>query len=74
MLSILFVSYLAMGVPAVIAGFLVVHGGGILNTIRDYGLAVIVLALAALLGLLRPPAELAAAAGPGQANVAVDLG
>lgn len=74
-LSILFViSYLAMGVPAVIAGFLVVHGGGILNTTRDYGLAVIVLALAALLGLLRPPAELPAAAGPGQANVAVDLG
>jgi MFS family permease len=56
-LSILFViSYLAMGIPAVIAGVLVVHGGGILDTTRDYGLAVMVLALAALLGLLRRPA------------------
>ena len=55
-LSILFViSYVAMGVPAVIAGFLVVHGGGIVDTTRDYGLAVMVLALAALLGLLRRP-------------------
>ncbi len=64
-LSILFViSYLAMGVPAVIAGFLVVHGGGVLDTTRDYGLTVMVLALAALLGLIRRPAGRGAAIPP----------
>jgi MFS family permease len=64
-LSILFViSYLAMGVPAVIAGVLVVHGGGILATTRDYGLAVMVLALAALLGVIRRPADRATAVEP----------
>jgi hypothetical protein len=63
-LSILFViSYLAMGLPAVIAGVLVVHGGGVLATTRDYGIAVMVLALAALLGLLRLPALKSAEVG-----------
>jgi MFS family permease len=53
-LSLLFVvSYLGMGVPAVIAGVLVVHGGGLLTTAREYGIAVIVLAAVALPGLLR---------------------
>ena len=66
-LSILFViSYLAMGVPAVIAGFLVVHGGGVLDTTRDYGLTVMVLALAALLGLIRRPMR--AEPGPAQSG------
>jgi hypothetical protein len=41
-----------MGVPAVIGGVLVVHGGGLLDTAREYGAAVIVLAGAALAGLL----------------------
>jgi hypothetical protein len=42
-----------MGVPAVIAGVLVVHGGGLVQTSREYGITVIVLALAALAGLVR---------------------
>ncbi|MFJ5287939.1 MFS transporter [Streptomyces sp. NPDC088348] len=53
-LSLLFVvSYLGMGVPAVIAGFLVVHAGGLTATAQEYGIAVIVLAAFALLGLAR---------------------
>ncbi len=60
-LSLLYVvSYLAMGVPAVIAGFLVVHGGGLLDTAREYGVAVMVLALLALLGALRPARQIEA--------------
>ncbi|SDO62714.1 Predicted arabinose efflux permease, MFS family [Nakamurella panacisegetis] len=52
-LSIVYViSYLAMGVPAVVGGFLVVHGGGLLVTAREYGVAVMVLAASALAGLL----------------------
>jgi MFS family permease len=52
-LSLLYVvSYLGMGVPAVIGGLLVVHGGGLLDTAREYGAAVIVLAAAALVALL----------------------
>ncbi|MFC6083443.1 MFS transporter [Sphaerisporangium aureirubrum] len=52
-LSLLYVvSYLGMGLPAVVAGVLVVHVGGLLGTAREYGLAVIVLAAAALAGLL----------------------
>ena len=46
------VSYLAMGLPAVIGGVLVVHGGGLLPTTREYGLTVMALAALALLGLL----------------------
>ncbi|MFG2356486.1 MFS transporter [Streptomyces sp. NPDC048521] len=52
-LSLLYVvCYLGLGVPAVIAGVLVVHGGGLVQTAREYGIAVIVLAVAALAGLL----------------------
>jgi len=57
-LSVLYVvSYLAMGVPAVAAGFRVVHGGGLPRTARDYGVAVMILAALALVGALarRPP-------------------
>ncbi|MFC1420517.1 MFS transporter [Streptacidiphilus cavernicola] len=55
LLSTLYVvSYLAMGLPAVIGGFLVVHGGGLLPTTREYGVAVMVLAALALLGLAVP--------------------
>ncbi|HWE63449.1 MAG TPA: MFS transporter, partial [Chloroflexota bacterium] len=54
-LSLLYVvSYLAMGLPAVIAGFLVVHGGGVRPTAREYGLAVMVLAALALVAEIRP--------------------
>jgi len=58
------VSYLAMGVPAVIGGYLVVHGGGVLATAREYGLAVIVLALLALLGVALPGRSTARHAAP----------
>jgi len=55
LLSTLYVvSYLALGLPAVVGGFLVVHGGGLLPTAREYGIAVMVLAAIALLGLARP--------------------
>ena len=47
------VSYLGLGVPAVLAGFGVVHGGGLIDTTRYYGGAVIALAAVALLGLLK---------------------
>ena len=47
------VSYLGLGVPAVLAGFGVVHGGGLIDTARYYGAAVIALAALALLGLLK---------------------
>jgi MFS family permease len=53
-LSLLFiVSYLGMGVPSVIAGFLVVHGGGLIATSEEYGGVVIALALLALGAQLR---------------------
>jgi hypothetical protein len=54
-LSTLFVvAYLALSVPAVIAGYLTVHAGGVLATAREYAAAVIVLALLALVGVARP--------------------
>ncbi|PWI19371.1 MFS transporter [Streptomyces sp. Act143] len=52
-LSLLYVvCYLGLGVPAVIGGVLVVHGGGLVQTAREYGVAVVALALVALTGLL----------------------
>jgi MFS family permease len=52
-LSILYVvAYLAMGFPAVLGGVRIVHGGGLLTTAREYGIAVMVLAAVALLGTL----------------------
>ncbi len=57
-LSLLYVvSYLAMGLPAVLAGFLVVHAGGVLQTAREYGGAVMALAALALLGTLLSGAQ-----------------
>jgi MFS family permease len=54
-LSVLYVvSYLAMGLPAVVAGVLVVYGGGVQSTATEYGAAVIVLAALALVGVLKP--------------------
>ena len=45
-LSLMYVvSYLGLGVPAVLAGVLVVHSGNLLTTARDYGFFVIGLAL-----------------------------
>jgi MFS family permease len=54
LVSLLYVvSYLGLGVPAVLAGFGVVHAGGLIDTARYYGVAVIALAAVALVGLLR---------------------
>jgi MFS transporter len=54
LVSLLYVvSYLGLGVPAVLAGFGVVHGGGLIVTTRYYGAAVIALAGLALIGLLK---------------------
>jgi len=50
--SLYIVSYLGLGVPAVIAGILVTEVNGLLATAQEYGLAVIVLAALALAGLL----------------------
>ena len=47
------VSYLGMGVPAVAAGFLAVHGAGLTGAATDYGAALIVLAALALAALAR---------------------
>jgi predicted MFS family arabinose efflux permease len=47
------VSYLGLGVPVVLAGFGVVHGGGLIDTTRYYGAAVIALAALALASLLK---------------------
>ncbi|HYS36688.1 MAG TPA: MFS transporter [Pseudonocardiaceae bacterium] len=53
-LSLLYVvSYLGLGVPAVAAGFLIVHGAGLVDAARAYGVALIVLAALALIGLSR---------------------
>lgn len=64
LLSIVYVvSYLAMGLPAVIGGFLVVHGGGLAVTAREYGIAVLVLAVSALFGLGRRSVDALATGG-----------
>jgi heme A synthase len=58
-LSVVYViAYVAMGVPAILGGLRVVHGGGIMTTGREYGLAVIVLAAFALAGTLVPRSRL----------------
>jgi hypothetical protein len=46
------VSYFAMGIPAVIAGFFVSHGGALLPTAQHFGLVVEGLAAFALVGTL----------------------
>jgi MFS family permease len=52
LLSVVYVvSYLGLGLPAVLAGVLVVYGGGLRATAIEYGLAVIALAATALVGL-----------------------
>jgi hypothetical protein len=46
-----------MGQPAVLGGIRFVHGGGMIATAQEYGVAVMVLAAFALVGtLLRAPA------------------
>lgn len=53
-LSILYtVSYLGLGLPAVVAGYLAVHTGSLNDTALYYGLALIALAVLALVGIPR---------------------
>ena len=53
-LSLVFIiSYLGLGVPAVAVGFLAVHGVGLIGAARYYGTALILLAVLALLSLIR---------------------
>jgi len=53
-LSVVFVvSYLAMGLPAVIAGYFVARQGDLFLTAREFGAVVMVLAALALIGTLR---------------------
>lgn len=55
LLSVIYlIAYLAMGLPAVIAGILVVDGGGVMATAEEYAGAVMVLAAIAALGIVRP--------------------
>jgi MFS family permease len=69
LVSLLYVvSYLGLGVPAVLAGFGVVHGGGLINTTRYYGAAVIALAALALYGLVKNRAVRAAEPAPAVAR------
>jgi predicted MFS family arabinose efflux permease len=71
LVSLLYVvSYLGLGVPAVLAGFGVVDGGGLINTTRYYGGGVIILAALALYGLLknRPGGVPDRAVGPAPAR------
>jgi len=51
------VCYLALGLPAVLAGLLVMHGAGLIPTARDYSAGVMVLAALALLASTPPPAD-----------------
>jgi Major Facilitator Superfamily len=52
-LSVIFVvSYLAMGIPATVAGFFVSHGGALLPTAQHFGAVVETLATFALLGTM----------------------
>ncbi|HEX6451797.1 MAG TPA: MFS transporter [Trebonia sp.] len=53
-LSLLFVvSYLGLGLPGVAAGFLAVHGAGLVGAARDYSAALIVLAVPAAVATIR---------------------
>jgi hypothetical protein len=53
-LSVAFiVAYLAMGVPAVIAGYFVTRYGNIIATAREFGFVVMVLAALSLFAAMR---------------------
>jgi MFS family permease len=71
LVSLLYVvSYLGLGLPAVLAGLGAVYGGGLIITARYYGAAVIALAALALLGVLKNrPGRLAAPAAAQAENV-----
>jgi MFS family permease len=73
-LSVLYVvSYLGMSGPAVVAGVLVVHAGGLSTTAREYGVAVILLAALALTGLVRTRARPRTAPNPDDSRHKTEL-
>src|SRR5262245_18302621 len=74
LLSLLYVvSYLGLGVPAVLAGVLVVYGGGLRTTALQYGTAVIALAAIALAGLRRASTQSTVSSGaPASSDAAPD--
>jgi MFS family permease len=52
LLSVIYtVSYLGMGIPAVVAGWLVVHEGGLMKTAREFSVFAFALAVVAFAGL-----------------------
>jgi MFS family permease len=67
-LSIVFVvAYLAMGIPAVLAGLRVVHGGGLVATAHEFVVAAMALAAIALAGTIATRAQ-TRAVSPGAAR------
>ena len=55
-LSVLFiVSYLSMGVPSILAGYRLASSGDIRGTAEEFGIAMLVLAMAAMAARLRSP-------------------
>jgi MFS family permease len=73
LLSVVYtLSYLAMGLPAVIGGYLAVHEG-LLTTASQYGLVVIALALAALVALAVEARGAAAQVAPALAPRPLEL-
>ncbi|AKV00648.1 Permease of the major facilitator superfamily [Labilithrix luteola] len=64
-LSVLYViAYLAMGLPAVLAGIGVVYGGGVIATAREYGMGVMALSSLALVGTLARRRSVSTVAAP----------
>ncbi|WP_230194123.1 MFS transporter [Streptomyces coriariae] len=80
LLSVLYlISYLGFGLPTVVAGVIVVYGGGVASAACEYGTAVMLLALLALISTFGPsrastPATPEAVSGraPGTGDAAVD--
>jgi MFS family permease len=53
-LSLIYVaSYVGLGIPAIVAGYLVVHGSGLRETVIEYGAAVVLLTVLAGVALVR---------------------
>jgi len=55
-------SYVGLGVPAILAGYLVVHGSGLRETVIEYGAGVVLLTVVAFVALLRGRAAAARSA------------
>lgn len=81
LLSVMYlISYLGFGLPTIVAGVIVVYGGGVERAAYTYGIAVMLLALLALISTFglpgaRTPAAPEAVSGraPGTGSAAVDV-